>query len=303
MQEKDNAIYLKLFLMSVFWGGTFVATKIASHYVTAFQGGFLRFSIASVGLVAVFYFSKQTFPKWNLEAFLVTVLMSFFGIIAYNYFFFNALSYLAPSRASLLVSLNPIIILFLSALFYGEKITSIKIIGVLTSLFGAVIVISKGNFMNIFSGFGKGELLALGCPTTWAIYTLLSRNLTNTQTPLFTTMMASILGAIGLLPLAQNDGLYFSSLPISAWYSLIYLALAGTVLGFVWYAEGIEKLGVVKTSIFNNLVPVFGVLLSFLVLKEEITWSVLIGGLFVILGVAMINFGHLFFEKGKNENV
>ena len=283
--------------MSVFWGGTFVATKIASRYVTAFQGGFLRFSIASVGLVAVFYFSKQTFPKWNTTSFFITALMSFFGIIAYNYFFFNALSYLAPSRASLLVSLNPIIILFLSALFYSEKITPIKIIGVLISLFGVIVVISKGNFMNIFSGFGKGELLALGCPTTWAIYTLLSRNLTNTQTPLFTTMMASILGAIGLLPLAQNDGLYFSSLPVSAWYSLIYLALAGTVLGFVWYAEGIEKLGVVKTSIFNNLVPVFGVLLSYLVLKEEITWSVFVGGFFVVSGVAMLNFGHLFFEK------
>jgi drug/metabolite transporter (DMT)-like permease len=80
---------------------------------------------------------------------------------------------------------------------------------------------------------------------------------------------------------------------------LAYLGLAGTVLGFVWYAEGIETVGIVKTSIFNNLVPVFGVLLSVVILKEEVSLSVLLGGLLVLLGIALVNFGHLIVIQNK----
>ena len=283
--------------MSLLWGGTFLATRVASQFVTPFQGAFLRFVIAAFGLVIVFIFSKQRFPKWNLKSFLLTILMSFSGIIAYNYFFFNALSLLPASRASLLVSINPIIILLLSAVFYGEKLTMVKIFGMLLSLFGAVIVISRGDISHIFDSFGRGEIFAIGCPIAWAIYSMLNKELMSSQTALFTTMMSSVIGVICLLPLAQNDGLYFSNLPKNAWYCLSYLGLAGTVLGFVWYAEGIEKVGIVKTSIFNNLVPVFGVLLSVLILKEEITFSVFLGGIFVLMGIALVNFGHLIAKR------
>jgi drug/metabolite transporter (DMT)-like permease len=299
MSDKQNVIYIKLLLMSLLWGGTFLATRVASQFVTPFQGAFLRFLIAATGLVIVFLFSKQRFPKWNLNSFLLTILMSFSGIIAYNYFFFNALSLLPASRASLLVSINPIIILLLSVLFYGEKLTPIKVLGVLLSLFGAVVVISRGNISHLFDSFGRGEIFAIGCPVSWAIYSILNKQLMNTQTPLFTTMMSSILGVICLLPLAQNDGLYFSNLPQNAWLCLAYLGLAGTVLGFVWYAEGIETVGIVKTSIFNNLVPVFGVLLSVVILKEEVSFSVLFGGLLVLLGIALVNFGHLIISKNQ----
>ena len=286
--------------MSLLWGGTFLATKTVSHYVTPFQGAFLRFVIASVGLIVVFIFSKQRFPKWSIRGFLLNILMSFSGIIAYNYFFFSALTLLPASRASLLVSINPTIIFLLSVIFYNEKITFVKTIGVMLSLFGAVVVISRGDVTHLFDSFGRGELFALGCPVSWAIYSLLNKQLTGSQTPLFTTLMASVIGMICLLPLAQNDGLYFTNLPISAWYCLSYLGLAGTVLGFVWYAEGIETIGIVQTSIFNNLVPVFGVSLSVLILQEEVSWSVLFGGLIVIIGIALVNFGHLVlgnFEK------
>ena len=279
--------------MSLLWGGTFLATKTVSHYVTPFQGAFLRFVIASVGLIVVFFLSKQSFPKWSVRGFLLNILMSFSGIIAYNYFFFSALTLLPASRASLLVSINPTIIFLLSVIFYNEKITFVKIIGVLLSLFGAVVVISRGDVTHLFDSFGRGELFALGCPVSWAIYSLLNKQITGSQTPLFTTLMASVIGMICLLPLAQNDGLYFTNLPISAWYCLSYLGLAGTVLGFVWYAEGIETIGIVQTSIFNNLVPVFGVLLSVLILQEEVSWSVLFGGLIVIIGIGLVNFGHL----------
>ena len=66
------------------------------------------------------------------------------------------------------------------------------------------------------------------------------------------------------------------------------LGVFGTVLGFVWYYEGVKAL-VRRTAVFNNLVPVFGVALSAVMLHEAILISMVIGGSLVMLGVTITN--------------
>jgi drug/metabolite transporter (DMT)-like permease len=73
------------------------------------------------------------------------------------------------------------------------------------------------------------------------------------------------------------------------WVAIAYLGICGTVLGFVWYYEGISKIGAVKTSVFNNLIPVFAMILSVLILGEEIETYALAGSILVIGGVFLIN--------------
>ncbi|MEZ4942125.1 MAG: DMT family transporter [Saprospiraceae bacterium] len=93
----------------------------------------------------------------------------------------------------------------------------------------------------------------------------------------------------GCFPWHFGRACRWRSLPPEVWVALAYLGLMGTVLGFIWYTEGIRAIGTTRTAIFNNLVPVFGVLLSVLLLKETVSWVVLLGGLLVVLGVAVIN--------------
>jgi len=71
--------------------------------------------------------------------------------------------------------------------------------------------------------------------------------------------------------------------------AIVYLGAFGTVIGFVWYYEGVQKLGPARTAIFNNLVPVFGVSLSVLIFDEPILISMIIGGILVIAGVSLTN--------------
>ena len=71
--------------------------------------------------------------------------------------------------------------------------------------------------------------------------------------------------------------------------SVLYLGAVGTVLGFVWYYEGVVAIGPARTAVFNNLVPVFGVALSALLLGEPILLSMVIGGALVIGGVTLTN--------------
>lgn len=284
--------YLKLLTVAFIWGGTFITTRIAAQVMGPFEGAFLRFLFAAAGLLLVtFVFTPSSSrPKFKRENLWLTVGLAFSGIIAYNFFFFNALRLVPASRASLLVALNPVIILFTSAFIYKEPLRWTKIVGALLALAGAATVISRGNISQLFTGLGTGEYYAMGCPITWAIYTILNRQLAGRQTALESTFFSCLIGIIGLLPLALWEGFDLSAITLEAWLSLAYLGIMGTTLGFVWYADGISQIGATRTAIFNNLVPVFGVLLSVLLLNEQIGWPVFAGGALVVAGVAFINF-------------
>ena len=73
------------------------------------------------------------------------------------------------------------------------------------------------------------------------------------------------------------------------WASLLCLGVLGTALAFVWYYKGIRRLGTARTVVFNNLVPVFGVSLGWLVLGEPLSASLVLGGVLAITGVFLVN--------------
>ncbi len=283
-------IYVKLLLVACVWGGTFIATRMAAQVMGPFEGAFWRFLFATFGLLGVVRLTKTKLPGMNRRTLRYNTLLALSGIIVYNFFFFSALKLIPASRASLLVALNPTIILFASVFMFGEPLKPSKVFGGLLSLFGAIVVITRGELSHVFDHFGKGEWLALGCPVSWAVYTLLNRKISSAQSPLITTTYSCLLGMVGLFPLAFWEGMHpISAVPLQIWVALVFLGLLGTVLGFVWYAEGIRAIGAARTAIFNNLVPVFGVLFSVLLLHEQIDASVLAGGTLVVMGVAVIN--------------
>ncbi|MBL7776170.1 MAG: EamA family transporter, partial [Saprospiraceae bacterium] len=232
---------------------------------------------------------KRAWPRLDRRAWVLHLVLALSGIIGYNFFFFSALKILPASRASLLVALNPVMVMFAAALVFGEKLRWLQVLGGLVSLFGAVVVITRGDLGHVFDHFGLGEAFALGCPATWAVYTLVSRKIPGAQSPLATTAFVCVLGTAGLLPLALWEGLPLARLSVDVWAALAYLGLLGTVLGFVWYAEGIQTIGTTRTAIFNNLVPVFGVVFSVILLGERPHFAALAGGLLVVLGVGLLN--------------
>jgi drug/metabolite transporter (DMT)-like permease len=71
--------------------------------------------------------------------------------------------------------------------------------------------------------------------------------------------------------------------------SIVYLGAFGTVIGFIWYYEGVKAIGPARTAVFNNLVPVFGIIMAALLLNEPILTSMVVGGALVIAGVTLAN--------------
>lgn len=285
-------IYLKLLLTAFFWGGTFIAGRIVADNVGPFSASFLRFVVASVILLIITCKIEGRMPRLERRHWLPVIFLGLTGVCLYNIFFFSGLKIIDAGRAALIIALNPIAIALLSACFFKEKLGVIRVLGILLSITGAMIVITDGNLSEIFSGsLGLGETFIFGCVLSWSAFSLIGKSITANLSPLVSISYASVAGTIGLFIPATAEGLFQDlwSYTCGDWLSIIYLGLFGTAIGFVWYYEGIKEMGPAAASQFINFVPISAVLLAFLILGEPITASLLVGLVFVSSGVSIVN--------------
>ncbi|MEJ2011173.1 MAG: DMT family transporter [Anaerolineales bacterium] len=281
--------YLKLILTTLFWGGTFIAGRIAAVQIGPFSGALGRFLFASLVLLAVLLLRRERLPRLDRRRLLLLCAMAISGVIGYNAAFFLGLRQIDASRASLIIALNPIFIALGTALFFGERLPRMGLAGIAVSLIGAALVITRGDLSQIRAGFGSGELFILGAVLCWLAYTLLGKVALRSLEPLAATTYTSLIGCLGIFPLSLLETHTWSAPSPSLLAALAYLGLFGTALGFTWYYDALGELGPVRTGIFLNLVPLFGVLLGVLLLGEQLSPAALFGGLLIVAGVTLTN--------------
>lgn len=285
-------IFVKLLLTAVFWGGTFIAGRLLAGSADPYSAAFLRFFIASCFLLVLTVKMEGSLPKINFKTGVSLFLLGLTGVFTYNICFFSGLQFIQANQASLIIACNPVFISFSSALLFKERLSGIKLMGIILSVTGALIVISKGNPIRILDiGLGKGELLIFGCVISWVAYSLLGKKTMMQLSPLASVCYSSVIGAIMLAVPAFSKGLTttITAYSLVEWGSLFYLGFFGTVLGFLWYYQGINQIGPTRAGIFINFVPVSAIFLAFFILDESITASLILGSLFVIAGVYLTN--------------
>ncbi|WP_019505968.1 DMT family transporter [Pleurocapsa sp. PCC 7319] len=289
--QNSPILYVKLVLTMAIWGGTFVAGRVVSQTINPFTASFSRFAIASVCLGLLTFPGQNKLPRLTFRQVLLVILLGLSGVLAYNIFFFVGLKEISASRAGLIIALNPVAITISSRIFFQEKLTSLKIIGIFISFLGAALVITEGNISSLIAhGVGKGELSILGCVVSWVIYSLLGKLAMQELSALTTTTYAIWSGTILLLPLAIGEQKnQLPNINLLTGVSLAYLGVLGTVVAFNWYYDGIKAISAAKAAIFINLVPVFAIIFSVLFLQESLSYILLLGGSLVILGVSLVN--------------
>ena len=300
--RKDSLLftYVKLFLTAVFWGGTFIAGRVVAKDVGPFSAAFLRFATASIFLLFITLRIEGKLPLIKRGQIVPVILLGMTGVFAYNVFFFKGLKIIEAGRASLIIANNPIFITLFASYFFKEKLNPIKVTGIIVSVIGAIIVISRGNLVEILNGsVGMGEFYIFCCVLTWVAYTLIGKAIMTDLSPLISVSYSAIVGAVALFVPAYFEGMVRDLVNYSSadWFGIFYLGFFGTVLGFVWYYQGIKTIGPMKASQFINFVPISAVLLAFFILGEPITLSLFIGAIFVISGVYLTNTTALVLKK------
>ncbi len=291
----DLRVCFKLAGVSMIWGGTFVAGRLLSSDIAPLLLASLRFLLASVILLVFILVTRIPLVRPDKKQLVQLALLGFFGIFLYNLCFFYGLHYINASRASLIVVLNPAVFGLASWLFFKERLSASKVLGIVVCMGGAGLVIISGN-RSVFEGSTQtrvGDLLIFGCVLSWAVYSLFSRNLTRVLGPLATVTYSIWLGTAMLWLTTWMRGevslAVMGALNPPQLLSLVYLGGLGSALAYIWYYDGIQRIGATRSGVFIGLNPLTAVICGALLLGEQLTLIMCLGGGLILAGIYLCN--------------
>ena len=285
-------VYFELTLACLVFSGTFIAGRILSVDIPPYTAGFFRFACASVILLLICLIRGQLIPRLSVKMWVFVVLLGFTGVFAYNICFLQGLHTVQAGRASIIIASNPIVASVFAAVIYKENLSAKKLVGILVALCGVVLAITNGHFGVLFNfGLSYGDILIFCAVLCWVGYQLIGKYVMQELSVFYVVMLSCIFGMLMLLPCAWLEGGFdgIRQYPLKSWLAIVYLAVLGTVVGFLLYYRGIDKIGVSRASVFINFVPVFAILSGWLFLNENITVSLCVGAIMVVVGVFVTN--------------
>lgn len=276
--------YMGLMLItSLLWGGNFVVAKTLVAHASPMTLTTARWLIAIVVLVPfVWWKEKKLVPA--KQALVPLFLMGITGVALFNIFQFLALERTTSTNAGLISTMNTISIALFSFVLLKEKINSMQLVAMTISLFGVVLVLSKGEWQLLLDfQLNTGDLWMVAAVCVWGLYSVCSKWAMKTTSPLMATLYAGIFGVLILIPFTRMD-FTISNMDSAFILSLLYTGIISTVLCMVFWNIGVQNLGATASGIFLNFNPIFTALLAFLFIGEKLSWVQGAGGLIVIIG-------------------
>jgi len=282
-----------ILLMSLtvcFWAGAFIAGKLGLRTASPLALTYGRFV---VGVACLFLYARykgislriQRKDGWDLA------LLGLVGMTGYHLLFFQALRHTTAVKAAMIGATNPLMSAILAALFLGERLSGRRILLILTAFTGVLLTISKWDLgLLLRTGPSLGDALMVCAVLCWASYAILVRRLVTRFDPIVTTFYSFLTCVLILTPF-QGVELLTRGLAIDAsgWLSILYMGLFPTFIGYLVQQQAIKHIGVSRTALFINLVPILVMLLAVLVLGEPFFRLNLVSAAMIILSVAGFN--------------
>lgn len=299
-QMNNIKTYFRLFLTTTIWGGAFVAGKIATASLHPISVAFFRFFGASLILFPLWRWKERNVPAPTKNDWGLLALLGLTGVFLYNVCFFIATKYAPIVKSSLVIAVNAPLITLFSALFLKEKMTAKSVLGMIMALFGAVYIITNGQpSVLIQLGLAPIDIVLVGACLSWSVYSVVGKVVMKKYSPLASTTYATGFGTLFLAPFA----LYYTSFASvkesswEVWLSILYVAVIVSVLSFVWWYNGIQKVGASTASIFINVMPISAAVMGTIFFHEHLTRIHIIGALFVFGGILF----NIYSRKEKKE--
>lgn len=269
----------------IVWGWSFVATKICLAELSPVELLGLRVFIA---LPILFAMARLKGAKLVHNPHVFRQLAIGSAIITAHFLIqITGLQYTSATNTGWIISITPLVTVALSYLFLKEQISRFTIIGIVVATTGILLLVSHGNLMNVEWLKSTGDWLILISAHTWAIYTVATRDLTRSQSPLIVTIGVLIPTAMLMLVymLLTSDWGVFLQLSARVYVALGVLAILATALAHWFWQEGVRGFGAAKAGIFLYLEPIATTTLAVPLLNEEFGLFTAVGGILVLAGV------------------
>ncbi|MGF1692074.1 DMT family transporter [Photobacterium kagoshimensis] len=279
-------LYLFPLITVSIWAGNAIVNKMAFSVIDPGAISFYRWFFAMLVLTpfmakSVWKARKTITPYLPKIAFL-----AFLGMVLNQSLGYFAAETTTATNMALIVSLVPLISMFISVPLLNSRLTPLAIVGAVLSLAGLILMLSHGDLSVLVNqGINKGDMLVLLAAFVYALYCVLLKRwqmpLSNWQS-VYSQGVLAVMMLTPLLLTSERMAITPEALPL-----IMYAAIPASVFAPWCWLQGIQRLGADRTAMFMNLMPVMTALIASVMLNEQLAIYHYIGGIMVLSGVAM----------------
>ena len=281
---------LLLVASSAFWGASFIFTKglfLGEPSITPLIILAGRMLIATLFAVPLLLFMGKLQPiqKRHLPYFM---LLAFTEPFLYSICETGGVQYVSGSLASIIVATIPLFIPFGMSLVYKEKIRVSVVVGVLLSLVGIALMTLNDDFS--FTASPKGILLLCGAVFIAVVFTLILVKILHHYNPMTITCYQNLFGLIYFLPLmllVDHSKLAQLSFSAPMWLQIAFLGIFCSTVAYMFFNYGMRSLGATSGSVYNNIIPIFSLLLALAIGQESLRFMKIVGMAVVLVGLTV----------------
>jgi drug/metabolite transporter (DMT)-like permease len=291
-----RAAYLGLTLTAIIWGSSFVATKIALREMTPAVIAFLRFAMG-VFVLLVILLRRAQVNRFTIRELPSLCVLGVLGITFHQWLQANGLQTASASVTSWIVATIPVFVALLGWIFLREGMTVPRVLGIVLSALGVLIVVGNGDFNSLIDGgFGTpGDRLIAISAVNWAAFIVLNRQLFNKDADVNTrssvVLWTMTIGWILLIPWVIADGGLrdLQDVSLQGWLALTFLGVVCSGVAYFLWFRALEQIDATQAGVFLYLEPIVTVVLAGMILGEPISAAIIFGGVAILLGVWLVN--------------
>ncbi|MBU1319520.1 MAG: DMT family transporter [candidate division Zixibacteria bacterium] len=276
---------LLLFTVTI-WGWSFVAAKICLDYLTPVELLGLRLLVGLPILLIIILVKGISF---KFDKPLRLRMLAGSAILTVHFLLqVTGLKYTSATNTGWIIAIIPLVLVVLSCIFLKEKIGRREIFGIAVATIGIVLLISRGDISSIGGWLSSyGDWLILASAHTWAIYTVITRDISRARPPLIVTFVLMVPALfVTLIYMAfTSDWNRIVAVPAKPLVALLFLGVIALALAHWFWQEGISTIGAYKSGTFLYLEPIATTCLAVPLLNESFGIYTAVGGILVLAGV------------------
>lgn len=285
-------LYLAFFCVAFFWGTTFLGIKIGVETIPPFILAGIRNFISGFIIITYLFYQKKL-EKISIHQFARAFLLSMLMIVLANGLTTYAEKYISSGLASLISTLNPLFVLLINLFLGYEKLSFKTILGIFFGMLGMFLLYQSRIEELLVPEYRFGILAIFIAIISWSIGTIITKKgSTKTLSMLMNVSLQMIIAGVVLtsIQFTLTPNITYETWSTRSILAMIYLALFGSVVGYVAFSYLLSQISSTKVTILSYANVVVALFLGWLLLDEIITLRIILATLFIISGVFIVNY-------------
>jgi drug/metabolite transporter (DMT)-like permease len=281
-------LYSLVCLMVLCWSGNYVAAKIVFRELPAMIVMCLRTIVAGVLIIPIYWFQARKKPTiWTWGEFWLLFALGVIGITMNQFFWTLGVERTTVVHSSMIMATTPLFVLLMAGIMQLERITVLKVIGIVTALCGVALLQLVRSTSSAHGPTFLGDFLTLLCALLLAGTTALGKRYKPVSGGIAVNAVGYVGGSLLLLPVLwwSAQGFNFAHVSAAAWTGVFYMGAFSSITGYLIYYYALARIPASRMAAFQYLQPVFASLMAVVLLGEQLSGTAIAAGAIIFTGV------------------